>query len=185
MPQREIDRVYDELLVTLVQSGDRRAIERLAARWQPRLIRAARRLVRDDDIALEAVQETWTGVLAGIAHLADPARFPAWTFRILHHKCVDLIRRAQRRRRQTTALNVAPEPAAPTGGGEDVTAILQALGRLSLDHRSAAVLYFGEGLTMAEIAVATNVPVGTAKSRIFHARRQLKAALAGDDHDRN
>ena len=52
---------------------------------------------------------------------------------------------------------------------------------LPAEHRFAAHLFFIEGLTLAEIADAQGVPLGTAKSRLFHARRQLKAALSGDD----
>ncbi|NNC52161.1 MAG: hypothetical protein HKO08_03870, partial [Erythrobacter sp.] len=51
-------RLFDELLVTHVQSGDRRAGERLAARWHPRLMRTANRLLRDEEMARSAVQDT-------------------------------------------------------------------------------------------------------------------------------
>lgn len=61
---------------------------------------------------------------------------------------------------------------------EDRVAIAQAFARLPADQRFAAHLFFVEGLTLAEIAVAADIPIGTAKSRIFHARRQLKAALS-------
>ena len=52
---------------------------------------------------------------------------------------------------------------------------------LPADQRLAAQLFFGEGLTLAEIAEVQAVPLGTAKTRLFHARRKLKAALSGDD----
>lgn len=175
MAAGETDRVYDELLVTLVQAGDRRAGERLAARWQPRLIRTARRLLRDDDAARDAVQEAWLGVVRGIARLSDPARFPAWAFGIVHRKCADRIRRLQRERG-----NAAAEPVVESGA-EDRVAIDQAMARLDLAHRAAAHLYFGEGLSLAEVAAATGVPLGTAKSRLFTARRKLAAALSGDE----
>lgn len=174
MPQDEAGRVYDELLVTLVQAGDRRASGHLAARWQPRFMRTARRLLRDPDQAFDAVQEAWIGIFRGIASLNDAARFPAWAFGILHRKCTDRIRREQKGRM------VGVQPDTPFGSGEDHAAIMQALDALSHDHRAAAVLFFSEGLTLAEIAIATGVPLGTAKSRIFHARRQLKAALSGE-----
>jgi DNA-directed RNA polymerase specialized sigma24 family protein len=54
---------------------------------------------------------------------------------------------------------------------------------LSDEHRLAAVLYFGEGLTLNEIAAATGVPVGTAKSRIFNARKHLKSTLKGENDE--
>lgn len=177
---READRVYDQLLVTLVRAGDRRAAERLAARWRPRLLRTARRLLRDDDQAQDAVQECWAGIARGLPRLSDPAKFPAWAYGVLHRKCADRIRASQRARAHIVAEADAPEPALPAAG-EDRAAILQALAGLSPDHRAAAVLFFGEGLTLSEVATATGVPAGTARSRIFHARRRLKAALTGDE----
>ncbi len=174
MAQGDAERVYDELLVMLVQAGDRRAGDRLAARWQPRLLRTARRLLRDPEQAHDAVQEAWIGIFRGAATLGDPARFPAWAFGILLRKCADRIRSEQRLR---AAPAIDAEPVAPE---DDRMAIAQALDGLSDDHRAAAILFFGEGLTLAETAAATGVPLGTAKSRIFHARRQLKAALTGD-----
>ncbi len=173
-------RVYDELLVVMARSGDRRAGERLAARWQPRLIRTARRLLRDDELAREAVQEAWAGICRGWLMLDDPATFPAWAFGILHRKCADRLRTEIRRRGRTAPLDgvEAPAPGAQDGLALDLG---RALGALSPDHRAAAILFFGEGLSLAEIAAATTAPLGTVKSRIFHARRQLKAALSGDE----
>ncbi len=180
MAYSQTDRVYDELLVTLVRSGDKRAGERLAARWQPRLIRTARRLLRDDEQARDAVQEAWSGICRGWLALNDPAKFPAWAFGILHRKCADRISVEQKRRQHLAPIDSASEPRiAPRA--EDAVAINQALAILSPEHRLCAVLYFGEGLTLREIATVTGVPVGTAKSRLFHARRQMKAALEGEE----
>ncbi len=179
MALSETDRVYDELLVTLVRSGDGRAAERLAARWQPRLLRAARRMLGDPEEAREAVQEAWGGICRGWFALSDPAMFPGWAYGILTRKCADRIRRASAMRARFVAEEAAPEPAGPDAAPLR-HAILEALGRLSAEHRIAAILYFSEGLTLAEIAAATGVPVGTAKSRIFHARQHLKQLLEGD-----
>ena len=180
MRQSHTDRVYDQLLLTLVRSGDRRAAERLAARWQPRLFRTARRLLRDEDQARDAVQETWAGICRGWLGLTDPAKFPAWAFGILHHKCADRIQLEMRRRSRTGTSGPADEPSV-AARAETLTALDQAFALLSIDHRSAAILFFGEGLSLAEVAHASGIPLGTAKSRIFHARQILKAALSGDD----
>lgn len=179
MALSDTDRIYDELLVTLVRSGDGRAAERLAARWQPRLLRAARRMLGETEEAREAVQEAWAGICRGWMRLSDPAMFPAWAYGILTRKCADRLRRASRARQHFVAEADAPEPA-----GIDAAplrhAILAALAKLSVEHRFAAILYFSEGLTLAETAAAMGVPVGTAKSRIFHARQHLKDLLEGD-----
>lgn len=180
----QIGRVYDELLLVMARSGDRLAGERLAARWQPRLIRTARRLLRDDDMAREAVQEAWAGICRGWLMLDDPAKFPAWAFGVLHRKCADRLRTEVRRRETTAPLDdhqggaEASAPGAQDGLALDLN---RALAGLSPDHRAAAILFFGEGLSLAEIAAATRAPLGTVKSRIFHARRQLKAALSGEN----
>lgn len=179
MALSESDRVYDELLVTLVRSGDARAAERLAARWQPRLMRAARRMLGDAEEAREAVQEAWGGICRGWLRLSDPAMFPAWAYGILSRKCADRIRRLGSDRKRFVAAEAVPEPALPDAAPLR-HAILEALGQLSAEHRIAAILYFSEGLTLAETAAATGVPVGTAKSRIFHARQHLKDLLEGD-----
>lgn len=179
MALSESDRVYDELLVTLVRSGDGRAAERLAARWQPRLIRAARRMLGDAEEAREAVQEAWGGICRGWLRLSDPAMFPAWAYGILTRKCADRIRRLGSDRKRFVAAESVPEPTSPDAAPVR-HAITEALGQLSAEHRIAAILYFSEGLTLAETAAATGVPVGTAKSRIFHARQHLKDLLEGD-----
>lgn len=181
MRYSDTDRIYDELLLTRIQAGDRLAGERLAARWYPRLMRTAFRLLRDEEQARVAVQEAWSGICKGWRRLRNPSRFPAWAYTILHRKCADQIGRNQKHRglhaaaAQDANLSIAPR-------GEDKVTIDQAFDSLSDDHRTAALLYFGEGLTIKEIAGVTGTAIGTAKSRLFHARRQLKAAL-DDEHD--
>ena len=169
---------FDELLVTLAVAGDRQAAERLAHRWQPRLLRTARRLV-GAELAAGAVQESWVSILRGIGGLRNPARFAPWAFGILRRRCADAIRRAQADRRfggETAAAEISGA-AMP----DEALAIAQAMAALPPDQRLAAQLFFVEGLTLAEIAEVQEVPEGTAKSRLFHARRRLKAALTGDD----
>lgn len=180
MRYSDTDRVYDELLLTRIQAGDRRAGERLAARWHPRLMRTAYRLLRNEEQARTAVQEAWTGICKGWRGLQNPSRFPAWAYRILHNKCADRIRSEQRGRAfsgEEIELTTPPR-------GEDIVSVDQAFAKLSDEHRVAATLYFSEGLTLSETAQVTAVPLGTAKSRIFHARKQLQAALTDQpDHE--
>ena len=181
MQYSETDRVYDELLLARIQLGDERAGERLAARWYPRLMRTACRLLRDEQQAQVAVQEAWTGICKGWRSLRDPSRFPAWAYRILHNKCADRIGFEQKNRAHIGGEANAEARADPTV--EDKISVEQAFDQLSLEHRTAATLYFHAGLALKEIAAVTAVPVGTAKSRIFHARKQLQAALNPDSKE--
>lgn len=168
---------FDELLVTLALGGDRRAGERLAARWHPRLLRTARRLTGEVELAGPCTQDAMLAIWRGLPGLRDPARFGPWAFRILRRKCADAVnRRSAERARDGGELADVPAAASAV----EAVAIRQAFTALGPDHRLAAHLFFVEGLTLAEIAEVQDVPLGTAKSRLFHARRQLKAALSGD-----
>lgn len=176
--------LYDELLVVMAQRGDRRALARLYERWNIRLIRAARRYCSGhagakaggDDAAHDLAQECWLAILKGIGKLRDPARFRSYAFAVLHRKGADHLRSSLRE--QTAASNApAPQEAAPPPQSE-TAAIAQAFAALPPDQRLAAHLHFAEGLTLREIADVQSIPEGTAKSRLFHARRKLKAALS-------
>src|SRR5690242_9505371 len=118
---------FDGLLVTLVQLGDRPATEALARRWQPRLLRTARRLV-GAELAPGAVQEAWISILRGIGGLRDPQRFAPWAFGILRRRCADAIRGAQAERGRH-ALAVEEAGLAP-GAPDDALAIAAAIAAL-------------------------------------------------------
>lgn len=172
-------RVFDEILLVQARAGDRRAAERLAIRWYPRLRRAARRILRDADLADDAVQNAWTGICSGWLGLSDPEKFPAWAYGILSRKCADSLRRIVRDRdnQQSWSLPGDAQQVSP----DDRMDLASAFASLSADQRIAATLFFGEGLTLNEISTATSVPPGTVKSRLFHARQKLKAALSGSE----
>ena len=183
MPQSP-GRVFDEYLVLRAQAGDRTAAERLAVRWRPRLLRTARRLA-DKNAAEDIVQDTWLGLAKALPSLRDPSRFPAFAFRILHRRCAEHIatKSVQQGRSAEGAdelENVAAAPAADRGSAFSRTAINAAFASLSADQRTAATLFFGEGLSLQEISAVTGAPIGTVKSRLFHARQKLKTMLEGD-----
>nr|WP_298926236.1 RNA polymerase sigma factor [uncultured Erythrobacter sp.] len=166
--------LFDELLVVLVQQGDRSALSRLHARWDRRLIRAAYRYTGDADLARDLAQECWIGIWKGIGDLRNPGRFRSYAFAILHRRGASHLRRAVRDRENADQIAQETDQAAPQDGR---IAIQQAFASLPPDQRLCAHLHFVEGLTLAEIAEVQSIPAGTAKSRLFHARRKLKAAL--------
>nr|WP_298897093.1 sigma-70 family RNA polymerase sigma factor [uncultured Altererythrobacter sp.] len=174
-PLRSIEtaQLYDELLVTLIQGGDRKAADQLVKRWHPRLLSAARRYANDTGLAEQLVQDCWLGIWRGIVGLRDPSMFAPWAFAILRNKGAKTIRSQimDRKRR-----GEASERSAPAQQEEGI-ALAQAFASLSPDQRLAAHLHFVEGLTLQEIAKVQRIPVGTTKSRLFHARQKLKAAL--------
>ncbi|MDJ0976921.1 MAG: RNA polymerase sigma factor [Erythrobacter sp.] len=178
------DAVLDELLVIMASEGDARAFERLHQRWHLRLARAARRYTGSAESARDLSQDCWLAIWKGLGRLRDPARFRAYAFGVLHRRGADHLRRAIKESAHRAPVEDAPEGREPARQDEQ-RSLKQAFESLPPDQRLAAHLHFVEGLTLSEIAEAQSIPTGTAKSRLFHARRKLKAALTdtpeGDD----
>jgi RNA polymerase sigma-70 factor, ECF subfamily len=96
------ERALDEYLVSLSQSGSSEALEGLARRWTPRLLRYAARVLGgfdSADAARDVVQDTWIGAIRSLRGLRDPAQFPAWIYGMTTRKCADAIRANTRRTR--------------------------------------------------------------------------------------
>lgn len=185
MPRRHVPapstgELFDEMLVVLAQQGDRRAIERLFHRWNAKLLRAARRYCGNDEVAHDIAQECWLGICKGLNRLRDPARFRSFAFAVLHRRGADHLRKMIRERKNLAEQNEQVPISAPASQADSL-AINQAFAGLPAEQRLAAHLHFVEGLTLKEIAEVQGIPDGTAKSRLFHARRALKTALTPID----
>ena len=174
---RRVDEVFDELLVLYAQEGRREALDRLASRWRPRHYAHARRLLGSRDNAADAVQDAWVGIVRGLWRLKDPGRFAAWSYAIVTRRCHDLLR--QRSRRMESPLDETMEPQAQVNpeGSDNLRLGLNALPG---EQRAAVALFYRDGFTVFEIADALKIPVGTVKTRLFHARRALRRHLLGD-----
>lgn len=179
---RESERIYDEYLVMAAATGDRPALSRLVARWQPRLLRHAWRLLGDAERAKDMVQEGWMEILRGLARLEDAAAFPAWAYRIVTRRCQREFRRTGREPHDDEeAAGTLSAPERESGEfAADVSIVMAAMGRLPGVQRAALALFYIEELSVAEIAIATDVPPGTVKTRLMHARRKVRALLEGE-----
>ena len=174
-------RILDEYLLAAARAGDRRAFEALARRWQKKLLAHAWRLLGDAEAARDAVQEGWVEIVRGLPRLRDERAFPAWAFRIVSRRCAKAVGAAVRRRQLAVELateEVAAEPAEP---GRDHERLRAAIRLLPEEQRAAIALFHFEELSVAEVAVALDVPAGTVKTRLMHARLKLRAALGGDE----
>lgn len=178
---RDSQRIFDEYLVAAAVAGDAPALERLVARWQPRLHRHAWRLLGDAERARDAVQEAWMEILRGLARLEDVAAFPAWAHRIVTRRCQRAFGRLQREPLEPLAEDEAADPVAPEHAGAefatDLAIVQRAIARLPAPQRAALGLFYLEGMGIAEIAVALDVPPGTVKTRLMHARHKVRAQL--------
>jgi RNA polymerase sigma-70 factor (ECF subfamily) len=176
--QRGPQQAFDDYLVLLAQGGSRDALARLVERWTPKLMAFAARTLGTTEVARDVVQDAWESALRGIRRLEDPARFRAWLYAIAARKCADAMRGKYRSQNiAASAQAVAREPADAEADNNDRLDLVAALKRLPLEQRVAVSLYFGEEMSVAEIAAITDAPEGTVKSRLFAARKALRENL--------
>jgi RNA polymerase sigma-70 factor, ECF subfamily len=177
----ETERALDGYLIALIQGGSREAFDRLARRWTPKLLRYATRVLGRPEVARDIVQETWIAVIRGLRLLNNPSHFSAWIYSIAHRKCIDGIRFNQRQRRliegveHESAVAAAGNPSRFEPG--DQSDLAAAIARLSQEQREVLYLFYGEDLSIDDIASVLTVPAGTVKSRLHHARESLKNRL--------
>lgn len=179
--ERGAARILDDYLVAAARTGDRKAFAMLARRWHGRLVAHAWRLIGDREAARDAAQAGWVEIVRGLHGLKDDRAFAAWAYRLVSRRCARQVDTAIRDRALDGALAAAPEQGQAAGDDLDRAGLRRAIAALPPDQKSAIALFYLEEMSVAEVAVALNVPAGTVKSRLMHARRKLRAALEGED----
>lgn len=180
IPVARRDRVH-AALVEQAKRGDREAFDALARLTGDRCMAIAFRILRDFDLADDAVQAALLTAWCEIRSLRDPARFEPWLHRILTHACYT---EARRRTRWSQAIRLLPtEPVHGPDATLDVERrdqLERGFRRLTVEQRTVLVFHHYLDLPLPEIAERLGVPLGTVKSRMHHARQALRAALEAE-----
>ncbi len=161
-------------LLEQAAKGDEGAFARLYDRFADRVFRYALTILRDRHLAEEVTQETMLAVWKGAKSYSGRSKVSTWIFGIARNQAHRLLEREARARRRVEEPLSLPDPAEAVGREE---AVSNALASLPATHREVVFLTFYEGLSYSEIASLLNVPEGTVKSRMFHARKKLAEAL--------
>jgi RNA polymerase sigma-70 factor (ECF subfamily) len=166
-------------IVIQAQRGDTGAFAVLATEIADRLLAVARRILRDYDLAEDATQQALLAIWRDLPQLRDPARFEAWSYRLLVRACYV---EGQRQRRWAPNLLLLDEPAVDDDVGSvvDRDQLERGFRRLTIDHRTVVVLHHYLDLPLDRIADILSIPTGTAHSRLHHAMRAMRAALEAD-----
>ncbi len=182
-------------LVKLARNGDRMAFQKLVERYQRKIFGLCYGMVRNQDDAMDMVQETFVKVFKNLGRFEGQSSFYTWTYRIATNVCIDFLRKAKRQRtvdyddaimRDDEVEDVGSllpsrlgvNPAKVYGRRELLEKIEDALGTLSPNHRQAILLREVEGLSYQEIADIMEVSIGTVMSRLHHARKNMQNHLA-------
>jgi RNA polymerase sigma-70 factor, ECF subfamily len=171
----------DTDLVIRAQHGDEEAFASLAVAAGDRLHAVAHRILRDLDLAEDATQQALLAIWRDLPQLRDPARFDAWSYRLLVRACYAEGRRS---RHWTPNLRLlrsdGPTQADGSASVIDRDQLERGFRRLSIDHRAVVVLHHYLDWPLDRVAEALDIPVGTVRSRLHHAMRGLRAALDAD-----
>jgi RNA polymerase sigma-70 factor (ECF subfamily) len=171
----------DTDLVIRAQRGDMDAYALVASQVADRFLAVARRILRDLDLAEDATQGALLAIWQNLPQLRDPARFEAWSYRLLVRACYA---EGRSQRRWTPNLRLLPVDEMPAG--DDIGPVVnrdqleRGFRRLTLEHRTVVVLHYFLDLPLERVAEICGIPTGTAHSRLHHAMRALRAALEAD-----
>jgi RNA polymerase sigma-70 factor (ECF subfamily) len=168
----------DQHVVARARRRDTDAFEALVVGHHHRLFRVAHGILRDPHLAEDATQQAFLDMWREIRRLRDPAKFEAWSYRVLVRVCH---REAKRRPdwAPDTELSSAEVPLA----ADQYWAIAhrdqleRGFQQLSLDHRTVIVLHHLLDMTLEAVAETLDIPLGTAHSRLSRAMKALRAAM--------
>jgi RNA polymerase sigma-70 factor (ECF subfamily) len=170
----------DRQLVQRTAEHNEEAFEELYQRFSGPIYNYLLRLIHEQDVAEELLQEVFVSVWKGANRFKGRSKVSTWLFRIAHHRAVDWLRK-----RRPTLLEEnrqllndrAREPEAEALGAWRVDQVQAALAQLSADHRAILELVFFQELSYRQVARVMDCPVGTVKSRVSYAKRHLNGIL--------
>ncbi|MFQ6309039.1 RNA polymerase sigma factor [Lysobacter capsici] len=180
--QERTDRARaDQLLVVRCQLGERAAFDDLIRRWSGSLHRYALKLSNDPELADDLTQDVWLRALQGLGTLREAAQFRAWLFGIAHRTFMDRLR-TRYAMPVDTCVDMDELAAADSGDDEDLQrSLATGMASLPIVEREVLTLFYLEELSLADIAAALGIPVGTVKSRLFRARALLRKHIAPEE----
>jgi RNA polymerase sigma-70 factor (ECF subfamily) len=182
MPRRDLAHLSDEAVVALIARSDEVALAELYDRYGRAAFGLALRVLRDESLAEDAVQEAFLGIWRGADRfLPERAKASTWIMTLVHRRAVDLVRREERRRAE-------PLPDVETTAGGPSAAdtawlrlererVQAALRQLPDQQREAIELAYYGGFTQSQLAERLGEPLGTIKSRMFAGLARLRELL--------
>ena len=171
-------------LLPQIAAGDKDAMRRLYEAYHASLSGFLRRRTRDDALVDDVVQETMLQVWKVADQYNGKSSPKTWIFAIANNKLTDRFRKLKRYTVTDDLPEVvdeASDPEAVVQNSQDAARVRHCLSQLKDQQRTAVELAFFQDLKYEEIAEVENAPVGTIKTRIFHAKKLLMRCLGGRD----
>jgi RNA polymerase sigma-70 factor (ECF subfamily) len=170
---------HEQLPVAQARAGKPEAWDALFRRYQKPLYVYAYELVHDEQASLDIVQETFIAATRHLGSLRDDAKFGSWLFGIAHQKCLQRWRKQDRESAALEEFATTPDEFETSPGEllirrEQESEFMNLLNQLPPPHRAVLLLHFVEDFPLEEIAAITTTPIGTVKSRLHYAKKQMR-----------
>jgi RNA polymerase sigma-70 factor, ECF subfamily len=186
----------EQELLRQANAGDYLAFEELHQSLEPDVARFVRRLIGPGQESEDVVQDTFIALYKHMARIDPPGMLRPYVFRIARNRCYDILRRQGRYEEVSIdededdpvkvciSFDLADQAGAPPEEAAQwlllYVEVKEAIDSLPEMQRQSLILYAEEGMTYAEIAEVMGVSIGTIKSRLFHAKRNLRERLSDD-----
>jgi RNA polymerase sigma-70 factor (ECF subfamily) len=183
----------DAHLVSRALEGELPAFERLVSRYQNKIVGYAARMLSDTDEAEDVAQEVFIKAYRSLDSFRGDAMFSTWLYRITTNLCIDRLRAKKRRPQQAYSLDEPYDKEDDKGGREiaDFSAeptrevereelrrrVREVMAEMPEKMRTILIMCDMQGMAYEEIAKVLDCPLGTVKSRLFHARADLGRRL--------
>tara|TARA_R100001369_G_scaffold30604_1_gene54434 strand:+ start:666 stop:1217 length:552 start_codon:yes stop_codon:yes gene_type:complete len=173
------DQSIDDTLVVAYRAGDKSALALLVKRWHKLFCDKAYWMVKDKDAAKDIAQDSWTVIIKKLDSLKDPKQFKYWAYRIVCNKSTDWLRLQLKINKQTIGfdLDIESNDIEYSENEHLKKLLLIALSELPMHQQTVIRLFYIESYSLNQISDLLDIAVGTAKSRLFHARETLKKVL--------
>ncbi|PTX62627.1 RNA polymerase sigma-70 factor (ECF subfamily) [Kordia periserrulae] len=169
----------DSDLVAQYVQGNQQALAVLVKRFHKTFCNHAYWIVNDADVAKDIAQDSWKLIIDKVETLQKPARFKSWALRIVHRKAIDYTRNQAKQFQQNQSYKVTKSiqelPLSDTS--QQKQQLKKAITELSAIQQQVIRLFYVDELSLQEISKLLNISVGTAKSRLYHAREHLKKQI--------
>jgi len=170
-------------VVERAKQGDRDAFEHLAGAVAMRMYSTAMLVLRDGDLASDAVQDALIDLWRKLPTLRESDAFEAWLNKLVIRRCYAAARRTRRFQTHVTTVDVEPGARSEEWLVDTRDEIERAFRRLTPEQRAVLVVHHRLGLRDADAAAALGIPVGTMKSRLSRATAALRAGIEADSRE--
>lgn len=178
---RQADHIINEQLVKQYLEGDSKALKQLVRRFHPRLKRKIYYYTKADEPVEDIAQDCWYIIINHLDRIVFHVGFDAWALNIARNKAIDWVRQQQLSRVKESLIEVQQrtEPEEPEEDTREdrIRLLRSSIPLLSSTERIVIGLYYKDNLSVKEISKVLRISVGTAKSRLFHAREHLKSVV--------